>query len=206
MLCLCASNLSGQEFRLISTDNFEQIEALKFFNENGPHKLSLRRYYLNSSKPIPRGNILHLFSVDSETQETSKNPTLSISFKEQKTDSIIFIEKGTSVDQFNYRFIQNDATSFPTLTAAIFNNMEKPVLLKIADTIIKIPPKSQKFIPLPKNKKGYFDEKVVFAAQKKDKSIDYFYSTFWRVYSDSKKLCFVDINEENRHKLTVLSL
>ena len=37
----------------------------------------------------------------------------------------------------------------------------------------------------------------LFATQRNDKSIDYFYSAFWRVYEDEKKLCFIDTDKLN---------
>lgn len=209
LLCLCFSTLYGygKEFRLISLDNFEQHEGLKFVNKKGAHNLNLRKYYLNSSKSVPKSNFVHFFSTKADTSKAYKKSILTISFLEQETDTLVFIEKDdSSTNGFKYSFIPNDPQSFPGLTAAIFNNMKKTVLIKMGDAIIKIAPQSQKFIPLPKNKKGYFDEKVVFATQKLDKSIDYFYSSFWRVYNSEKKLCFIDMNEAtDEHKLTEIT-
>ena len=207
ILCLFSSSLLGKEFRLISLDHFEQFDEMLFFNEKGPQHINLRKYYLNTSKPIPKSNILYLFSIDSETKEASKTPVLSIPFKNKDSDFIILLKKGTSVDEFTYRFIPNDADSLPDLSASVFNTTEKPVLIKMGETIIKIAPLSQKIIPLPANKEGFFDEKVVFAAQKQDKSIDYFHSSFWRVYSGNKKLCFIELDEEKeKYKLIRIPL
>lgn len=207
LLSFFASALSAKDFQIISVDDFELYESLLFFNEKGPHKFNLRKYYANVKKPIPRNNRLYLFSVNKDSKEVSKTPTLSIQLNKQKADTIILLKKGISVDEFDYQIIQNDAQSFPPLTAYIFNNMDKTVLLKMGETIFKIDPKSQKFIPLPENNKGYFDEKMVFATQKVDKSIDYFYSSYWRVYSESKKLCFIDFDEATEeHTLTEITL
>ena len=62
----------GKEFRLLSIDNFEQHEGLKFTNSNGIHKLNLKKYYLNSSKSVPPTNVVHFFSTNPDTSKAYK--------------------------------------------------------------------------------------------------------------------------------------
>ena len=87
------------------------------------------------------------------------------------------------------------------------NISERQVIANIGGEIINLPPKSQKLLPLPKNERGSFSEKVVFASRKKDNSIDYFYASYWRVPSGHKTLCIIEYNEESQsHKLTEILL
>lgn len=189
-------SIHGKEFRLLSIDDFDQHDALKFTNSNGIHKLFLKKYYLNSSRSVPKNNIIHFFPTKTDTSIPYNKSIYSISFLEQNSDSIILIEKDEDpAKAFKHTFFPNDKESFPELTLAVFNNTEKAVVTKIADQIIKIDPKMREFIPLPENNDGYFDAKVVFAAQRNDKSIDYFYSAFWRIYEDERKICFIDMDK-----------
>jgi hypothetical protein len=202
------SSLSGKEFRIISIDDFQHLEALRFKGNNSLQKAYLQKYYPNTTYTVPKSNIVHFFGVYSDTKKTSRNPILTIPFNNQNENTIVLLERNkSSTEQIQYSLISNDSKSFPELTAAIFNKSNKPVILKLENDIIKISPNSIKYVPLPVNKGDFFDGKVVFATQRANKSIDYFYSAFWRVYKGSKKLCFINMDEsQDKLKLKVIPL
>lgn len=202
------SFLSGKEFRIISIDDFQHLEALRFKSNNSLQKAYLKKYYPNTNYTVPKSNIVHFFDVYSDTKKTSRNPTLTIPFNNQNDNTIVLLErKKSSTEEIQYSLISNDSKSFPEHTAAIFNKSHKPVILKLENDIIKILPNSIKYVLLPLNKGDFFDGKVVFANQRANKSIDYFYSAFWRVNNGSKKLCFIDMDEsQDKLKLKVIPL
>lgn len=208
VLLVANSSLSGKEFRIISIDDFQHLEALRFKSNNSLQKAYLQKYYPNTTYTVPKSNIVHFFGVYSDTKKTSRSPILTIPFNNQNENTIVLLERNkSSTEEIQYSLISNDSKSFPELTAAIFNKSHKPVILKLGNDIFKISPNSIKYVPLPVNKNDFFDGKVVFAAQRANKSIDYFYSAFWRVTSGSKKLCFIDMDKsEDKHKLKVIPL
>ena len=87
------------------------------------------------------------------------------------------------------------------------NHSDRQIVVKLGNEIIKIQPKSQKLITLPKDDEGSFTDRVAFATRKKDQSKDYFYSSYWRVRSGKKILCIIDFDEEyDTHKITRIVL
>lgn len=206
LLCFLNWSLFAKEFKLISLDNFGKIQQLQFQSDSGEQTLNIRKYYPNRSFTVPKNNLIHFYGINSATGDSSKKPLLRISFANQKGDSIVLLELDkNNPGKINYKFLKNDPNSFPPLSAAILNLSDKPIMSKFGNKVIKISPKSQKFVPLSKNEKGTFNEKVVFAAQKKDKSIDYFYSSVWRVPAGRKTFCIIDAdNEGDTHNLVQL--
>lgn len=201
-------NLLAKEFKLISLDNFGKIEEIKFQDESAAQSLTIRKFSSNRSFPVPKHELIHFYGVDPETGASSKKPLFRISFADQDSDCIVFLKlDDNDLEKINYEFLKNDPVSFPTLSTLILNLSDKKVVARVGDEIIKVLPNSQKLIALPENERGSFSEKVVFASQKKDKSIDYFYSSFWRVPYGRKTLCIIDFNaESDSHQLTEILL
>ena len=103
--------------------------------------------------------------------------------------------------------MKNDPDSFPEVSTFIINRSNRLVIAKIGTEIIKIQPESQKLFNLPKNERNSFSEKVVFAGRKNDSSIDYFYSSYWRIPSGKKTLCIIDYDSQYElYKLTEILL
>ncbi|MFL2847465.1 MAG: hypothetical protein ACJZ9B_00635 [Coraliomargaritaceae bacterium] len=201
-------DISAKEFRLISLDDFGEIEQLKFQNQRGPQTLSIVKYFPNKSFAVPKGDVIHFYGVDPATGVSAKIPLLRISFEKQEGDTIVLLQKDeNSPEQINYKFLKNDPDAFPLLSTNILNLSNKAVIAKLGDQLVKILPKDRKLVPLPKNKNGTFNEKVIFAAQKENASIDYFYSSFWRIIAGHKTLCIIEPDKEaDTHRLVELLL
>ena len=202
------SGLIAKEFKIISLDDFGEIDQLKFQDQSATQRITLRKYCPNRSFPVLKNDVIHFYGINNETGAFSKRPLLRISFENQDVDSIVFLKlDNLDTNKINYEFLDNDHVSFPLLSTLIINFSNKQVIAKIGGEIMNLPPNSRKLIPLPKNERGSFSEKVVFAALKKDLSIDYFYSSFWRVPFGHKTLCFIDYDEElDSHILTEILL
>ena len=208
LIFFSASVASAKKFKIISLDNFETIERIKFQDGSTSRHIILKKYYPNLEYKVPGHDIIHFYGINPETGVSSRKPILRISFENQKEDSIVFLKKDkTNPKNINYNFLENGPITFPMLSTMILNHSDKQVIAKIGSEIIKIEPNSQKLVILPKNHEGSFTKKVVFATRKKDQSIDYFYSSYWRVRSGHKTLCIIDYKEESEtHKLTQILL
>jgi hypothetical protein len=208
LVCFLSCHLSAKEFKLISLDDFGEIEQLKFQNQKGPQTLSIQKHFPNKSFTVPKGDVIHFYGVDPVTGISAKIPILRISFDKQEGDTIVLLQKDKNNSaQLNYEFLKNNPEAFPLLSTNILNLSNKPVIAKLGDQLVKILPKNKKLVPLPQNKNGTFNEKVVFAAQKENQSIDYFYSSFWRVIAGHKTLCIIEPDEAaDTHKLVELLL
>ena len=208
LIQILCSVLSAKEFKIISLENFGKIEQIKFQDESATQKINIKKYYPNRSFRVPEHNLIHFYGINSDTGASSRKPLLRISFDDQKGDSIVFLYSDKDApENIKYKFLENDIVSFPILSTIFLNFSDKLVIAKIGSEIIKLRPNSQKLFPLPKNERGSFSEKVVFASRKKDNSIDYFYASYWRVPFGHKTLCIIDYNEESEsHKLTEILL
>ena len=202
------TTLSAKEFKIISLDNFGEIEQIKFQDESATQKITIKKFYQNRSFPVPVDNLIHFYGINSETGAYSKKPLLRISFADQEGDSIILLRSDKDdPENIKYEFLKNDTDSFPILSTMILNLSDKQVIAKIGGEIIKLLPNSQKLFPLPENERGSFSDKVFFAARKKNNSIDYFYGSYWRVPSGRKTLCIIDYDKESdSHKLREILL
>ena len=200
--------ISAKEFKIISLNNFGKIEQIKFQDESATQKITIRKFYPNRSFRVPVSNLIHFYGINSETGAYSKKPLLRISFTDQEGDSIVFLSSDKDTpENIKHEFLKNDTVSFPILSTMILNMSEKQVIAEIGGKIINLSPKSQKLFPLPKNERNSFSEKVVFAARKKDNTIDYFYASYWRVPSGHKTLCIIEYEKESdSHKLTEILL
>ena len=200
--------LSAKEFKVISLSNFGKIEQIKFQDESATQKITIKKYYPNRSFRVPENNLIHFYGINPDTGASSRKPLLRISFADQKEDSLVLLYSDKNdLENIKYKFLKNNSASFPVLSTIFINFSDKLVIAKIGGEIIKIQPNSQKLFPLQKNERGSFSEKVIFAARKKDKSIDYFYASYWRVPSGRKTLCFIDYDSESdSHKLTEILL
>ena len=208
LIYFICSTILAKEFKIISLDNFGGINQIKFQDESATQRVTIKKYYPNRSFPVPKDNLIHFYGIDSDTGASSRKPLLRISFENQEVDSIVFLEiDKNNPSIINYEFLDNDPVSFPLLSTLIINFSEKQIIAKIGEEIISLPPNSRKLIPLPKNERGSFSEKVTFASQKTDRSIDYFYSSFWRVPIGHKTLCIIDfIPKSDTHELTKILL
>ena len=196
-ICFISTTLAAKNFTIISLDSFGKIEAIKFQDESTSQTLSLKKFHSNRSFPVPKNNLLHFYGINTDTGTSSKRPLFRISFNNQERDSIIFITRDKNdPEKINHEFMNNDSVSFPAVSCMILNLSNKQVVAKLGNDIIEIQPNSRKLIPLSKNKRGSFTEKVIFAAQNKDKSINYFFSSYWRITAGRKILCIIDANEE----------
>lgn len=200
--------LSAKEFKVISLDNFEKIEKIKFQDISTSQHIILKKYYPNRSFMVPANDLIYFYGINPDTGASSNKPLLRVSFVNQKSDSILLLRSDKdSSNNISYEFLENDPTLFPELSAMILNLSDKKVIANIGGEIMKIDSESQKLIHLPKNERGTYSEKVVFAAQKNTKDIDYFYSSFWRVQSAQKILCIVDYDaKSDSHKLVEIPL
>ena len=208
LIYLTFSFLSAKEFKIISLHDFGKIKHIKFQDESATQRISIRKYVPNRSFLVPENNLIHFYGINSETGDFSKKPLLRISFEGQEDDSIIFLQiDKDNPGKINYEFLKNDPLSFPLLSTMFINFSAKRIIAKIGSEVINLDPNSRKLIRLPKNERGSFSEKVTFAALKKDKNIDYFYSTFWRIPTGHKTLCIIDyISESDTHKITEILL
>ena len=200
--------LSSKEFKIISLDDFGPIKQIKFQDESATQKITIKKYYPNRSFPVPSDNLIHFYGINSDTGRFSRKPLLRISFEGNNEDTIIFLRRDEdNPEKIHHEFLKNDTSSFPLLSTILMNRSDKGVIAKLGNEIVKISPKSQKLYILPKNERGSFSEKVVFAALKKDNSIEYFYSSFWRVPAGHKTLSIIDYNfESDSYKLTEILL
>tara|TARA_B100001093_G_C26850967_1_gene1025115 strand:+ start:670 stop:1359 length:690 start_codon:yes stop_codon:yes gene_type:complete len=196
-ICFISTTLTAREFTIISLDNFGKIEAIKFQDESASQTLSVKQFYPNRSFPVPKNNLLHFYGINTDTGTSSKRPLFRISFNNQERDSIIFITRDEDdPEKINHEFMNNDSVSFPAVSCMILNLSNKKVVAKLGNDIIELQPNSRKLIPLSKNKRGSFTDEVVFAAQNKNKSINYFFSSYWRITAGRKILCIIDANEK----------
>lgn len=190
-------NLSAKEFKIISLDNFGKLNAIKFQDEISPQILSLRKYYPNTSFPIPKNNLIHFYGVHSDTRASTKRPILRISFADENDDIIVFLKRDKDdPEKINTEILKNDITSFPTLSTMILNLSDDEVVAKLGDEIVKIYPKSQKLVPLTEDERGFFSRKVLFANQEEDQSINYFFISHWHVSAGRKMLCIIESSDE----------
>lgn len=198
----------AKKFKVISLDDFEKIEKIKFQDRSTSRNIILKKYYPNLDLNVPANDIIHFYGIDPETGISSRKPLLRVSFENQKEDSIVFLKSDKSNPyNINYNFLANGPITFPVLSTMFLNRSDRQVIAKLGNEIIKIQPKSQKLITLPKGDDGSFTDKIVFAARRKDQSIDYFYSSYWRVRSGKKILCVIDFNQEyETHKITRILL
>lgn len=203
ILIISSCLLHGKEFRLISLDDFQDIEGFKFANNDGFKRITLKKYCLNPSYSVPKINKAYFFAIDALTKEVSKKPSLIIPFTDINKDSIVLLEKDDSTAEgMKFSIIQNDEKEFPYHSANVFNNSEKLIIIRVGKEIFKIPPKSSRNLQLILKDEGFSYDKVVFAGQRTDKSIDYFYSSYWRLNQYQKKICFIDFDQKkNRLKL-----
>ena len=208
LIFIQCSALLAKEFKIISLDDFGKIQQIKFQDESATQKINVKKYTPNRSFPVPKQNLIHFYGIDSDTGAYSKKPLLRISFENQKTDSIIFLQSDEEdLKKINYEFFDNDDASFPELSTLIINNSDKRVIANIGGEIIKLTPNTKKLVNLTKNERGSFSDKVIFAARTKDQSINYFYSSFWRVPSGRKTICIIDFDEKlSAHKLSEILL
>lgn len=202
------SVLSAKEFIIISLDNFGKIGQIKFQDESATQKINIKKYTPNRSFRVPINNLIHFYAIDPDTGASSRKPILRISFNNQEGNSIVLLNSNrNNPENIEYKFLNNDDESFPELSTIFLNLSEKKVIAKIGSEFISLPPKSQKLFLLPKNERGSFSEKVIFAERKKNNSINYFYASYWRVPSGHKTLCIIDYNlESESHKLTEILL
>lgn len=208
LLFLLPYGLDAKTFTIISLNDFEKFDHIKFQDESATQKITVRKYSPNRSFLVPENNIIYFYGLKYDTGAYTRKPVLRISFADQEGDSIVFLRSDKDdPENIKYEFLKNDSVSFPILSTMIFNFSDQQVIAKIGSEIINLPPKSQKLYPLPKNERGSFSEKVFFASRKKNNSIDYFYGSFWRVPSVNKTLCIIDYNTEtDTHKLTEILL
>jgi len=197
LLSFICSSLTAKEFTMISLDDFDTIEAMKFQDASAPQILSLKPYHPNRSFPVPKNDLIHFYAIHSDSGASSKRPVLRLSFADQDDDTIVFVKRDKDdPEKINTEFLKNDAQSFPTLSTMIINFSEHEIVAQLGDEIIKISPNSRKLIPLPKNERGTFSKKVLFAYQEKDQSINYFFISQWRIPKDTKLLCIIESSEE----------
>lgn len=191
------SNLIAKEFTMISLDDFGTIEAIKFQDESAPQTLSLRKYYPNRSFPVPKNDVIHFYGIHSETGASSRRPILRISFADQEDEIIIFLRRDKDdLEKINTEFLKNDDTSFPPVSTMILNLSNNQIVAQLGDEIIKISPNSRTLIPLPKNERGTFSRKVLFAYQEKDLRVNYFFISHWRITAGRKMLCIIESSDE----------
>lgn len=197
LISFICSNLIAKEFTMISLDDFGKIDAMKFQDESAPQILSLKPYHPNRSFPVPKNDLIHFYGIHSETGASSRRPILRISFADQEDDIIIFLRRDKDdPEKINTEFLKNDVTSFPTVSTMILNLSNNEVVAQLGDEIIKLSPNSRTLIPLPKNERGTFNRKVLFAYQEKDQSINYFFISHWRITDGRKMLCIIESSDE----------
>lgn len=203
-----ASVASAKKFKIISLDDFEKFEKIKFQDGSTSRHIIIKKYHSNLEYSVPRNDIIHFYGIDPETGISSRKPLLRISFENQKEDTIVFLKSDEShLRNINFSFLDNGPVAFPIMSTMILNHSDRQVFTKIGSELIKIEPNSQKLINLPKNDKESFTDKVVFAARRKDQSINYFYSSYWHIPSGKKTLCIIDLNEGSEtHKITQILL
>jgi len=198
VLYLICSSISAKEFKLISLDNFGKIDTITFRDESATQKLTIRKFYPNRSFPIPKNKLIHFYGLNPDNGLSSKKPLFKISFHGIDKDIIIFLKRDKiNPEKIIYEFVDNDFTSFPLISTLLFNLSENKIIAKIDGNIIKILPHSKKLIQLSKNANGSFSGKAVFANQREDKSINYFYSSHWRIPSGHKTISLIHKNEES---------
>lgn len=191
--------LHGKEFTMITFDEFDNIDELKFVNDTGLKKVVLEKYFVNNSYSIPKHNFLSFFAYDETSKETSTRPILEIEFKDQVNNYLILLEKNrNNRSGIKYTFLNNDS-EFPKLSTLIFNRSDIPVIAKVGSKFFKISPQSKRNLKFELGNKGSFKEDVSFAFRRSDKSIEYIYSSFWKLYEHQKKICFIDYNEKNNN-------
>ena len=196
-ICFISTTLAAKNFTIISLDSFGKIEAIKFQDESASQTLSLKKFHSNRSFPVPKNNLIHFYGINPDTGVSSKRPLFRIHFDIQEKDSIVFLKQDKDdPEKINYEFMNNDSESFPPVSTMILNLSNKQVVAKFGSDIIKIQPNSQKLVSLSKNEAGSFRDYVLFATQNKDKSINYFFSSYWRIAAGRKILCIIDSNEE----------
>lgn len=194
-ILVSSTYLDGKVFTMITLDEFDNIDELKFVNDSGIKKLVLEKYFVNNSYSIPKHNFLSFFAYNETTMETSTRPILEIEFKDQINNYLILLEKDTNSSYgMKYTFLNNDL-QFPELSTLIFNRSNMPVIAKIGDDFFKIAPRSKRNLKFELGNKRFFKENVSFAFQRSDKSIENIYSSFWKLYEHQKKICFIDYNK-----------
>ena len=200
--------LSAREFKIISLDNFGQIEQLQFRDTSDNQRIIIRKYTPNRSFPVPDNNVIHFYGINPDTGACSRRALLRISFENQKGDSIVVLQSDNDEPEtINYQILEDNPDSFPILSTLILNLSDKRIISKIGSEMINLSPNSRKLVTLPKNERGSFSEKVIFAALKENQSINYFYSSFWRVPFGRKTICIIDyIEDSDSHKLTEILL
>ena len=102
-----ASVASAKKFKIISLDNFEKIEKLRFQDDSTYRNIIIEKYHPNIDYTVPAGDIVHFYGIDPETGISSRKPLLRISFENQKEDSIVFLKSDKSdPENINYNLFQ----------------------------------------------------------------------------------------------------
>ena len=78
----------------------------------------------------------------------------------------------------------------------ILNFSNNEVVAKLGDGIVKILPNSRKLVQLSKDDKSLFSDRVLFAKQENDQSINYFFISHWRILPESKILCIIEAKDD----------
>ena len=197
IIVFLSTNLSAKEFKVISLSNFEKLEGIKFQDESASQTIGLKQYAASRSFPVPSNNLIHFYGIDSETGVSSKKPVLRLPFDDQNDDVLILLRNDeNNSDKINFEFLKNDSASFPNLSALILNFSNNEVVAKLGDGIVKILPNSRKLVQLSKDDKSLFSDKVLFAKQENDQSINYFFISYWRILPESKILCIIEAKDD----------
>lgn len=194
IVLVSSANLQGKVFTIVTFDEFENIDELKFVNDYGMNRIVLEKYFVNNSYSIPKHNSLSFFAYNSSTKETSIRPVLEIDFSNGIKNNLVLLEKAKDNNEIKYTFLDTDL-HFPTLSTLIFNRTKIPAVAKIGNEFFKIAPFSMRNIRFKLSNKRFFKENISFAVQHPDKSIEYIYSSFWKLYKHQKKVCFISYNE-----------
>ena len=153
--------------------------------------------------PIPENKLIHFYGVKQYSEAHSKKPMLRLSFEELDNEVIVFIKKNDDDNELiEYEYYNNSPDAFPDISTLFLNLSDDKVVASLGDKIVKLNPNSRSQISMTMNERGSFSSKVIFATQKKDKSINYFHTSFWRIPKGHKSLCIIDYDaEQNSHLL-----
>ena len=196
ILLLKFNVLYARNFSLISLDDFGEIDQIRFQDESATQVLSIMKFAPNRNYPIPKNEVIHFYGINSETRKSTRKPLFRISFTDQDTDTIVLLKRGDNSEKITYEFLSNDPITFPKMSTLVMNLLNENIVLKIGSRVIKIRAKERKLILLKNDDNGSFSERVTFANRKGDKTINYFYTSQWRIRSGHKTICVIEKSED----------